>query len=332
MPETNCILVTGGAGYIGSVVSQLLTEENYDVIVIDDLSKGHKQAIAKNAAFYEVSTLNTDALENVFRKTSRIRAVMHFAANIEVGESVIKPDKYFYNNVVGSLNILDLAKKYNVEGFIFSSTAAVYGDPDTVPILESSPKLPINPYGVSKFQVEQFLEHYHKAYGIKYSALRYFNACGSYKHLGEDHNPETHLIPNIFKSILKKQFILKIFGNTYDTPDGTAIRDYIHVEDLARAHILALENIFNNKISGEAFNVGSSSGYSVEEVAKTAETITRLEIPREITAPRAGDAPQLIADTKKIQTMLGWKAQHNLESMLSSAWEWHKKHPNGYEN
>jgi len=332
MSEKKTILVSGGAGYIGSVVCQILLEEKYDVIVVDDLSKGHKQAISKKAGFYQCSTLNKVELEKVFKYNPDIKAVMHFAASIEVGESVKWPDKYFYNNVVGSLNIIDLSNKYNLEGFILSSTAAVYGIPDKVPIPEDCPKLPINPYGVSKLQVEQFLKYYHEAFNLKYSCLRYFNACGAYNGLGEDHDPESHLIPNIYKAVLGQQEHLKIFGNNYPTPDGTAIRDYIHVEDLAAAHILALEGIFNNKISNEAFNIGSSSGYSVEEVVSTAEKAASTDIPRIITEPRPGDPPKLIADTEKIQAALGWKPKHDLMSILSSAWEWHNNNPYGYQD
>ena len=329
--NNKCILVTGGAGYIGSVVTRVLIEKNYDVIVVDNLSTGHEQAIPEQTTFYKCSTLNKDELENIFKDNQHISAVMHFAANIEVGESVKKPDKYFYNNVVGSLNIIDLVKKYSINGFIFSSTAAVYGKPDKIPVTEDAPKLPINPYGVSKLHVEHFLKHYHNAYNLKYSCLRYFNACGSYKGLGEDHNPETHLIPNICKAILGKQTTLKVFGKDYNTPDGTAIRDYIHVEDLARAHILALERILNRTISNEAFNIGSNSGYSVKEVIRAAEEVSGKKVPFVIAEPRPGDPPKLVADNSKIKSILGWKPEHNLHSILESAWNWHNTHPDGYK-
>ncbi|MEA1997682.1 MAG: UDP-glucose 4-epimerase GalE, partial [Gemmatimonadota bacterium] len=296
MPNNNTILVTGGAGYIGSVVCKLLVKEGYNIIVVDDLSKGHKKALSPEAKFYQCSTLDIDAFKNVFKENKNIDAIMHFAANIEVGESVKAPDKYFYNNVVGSLNTIDMAKKYGVKGFILSSTAAVYGKPEKVPITEDSHLLPINPYGVSKLQVEQFLKYYYEAFGLKYSCLRYFNACGAYEDLGEDHNPETHLIPNIFKVTLIEKKPLNIFGSNYDTPDGTAIRDYIHVEDLATAHILALKAILDNKISNEMFNIGSSSGYSVLEVVKTSEKIAGEEILHVLAPPRVGDPPRLIAD------------------------------------
>ena len=332
MPEANTILITGGAGYIGSVVCKLLIKEGYQIIIVDDLSKGHKKALAPEAKFYQCSTLNKETLESIFKENLNIKAIMHFAASIEVGESVKEPDKYFYNNVLGSLNTIDVAKKYNVEGFILSSTAAVYGKPDKVPITEDSPLFPINPYGVSKLQVEQFLKYYHEAYGLKYSCLRYFNACGSYEGLGEDHNPETHLIPNIFKVCLIEKKPLNIFGNKYDTPDGTAIRDYIHVEDLAKAHILALQAILSKKISSEIYNIGSNSGYSVLEVVKTAEKVAGEEVPYILSQPRPGDPPRLIADNSKIQKELGWKSTHDLTSILSSAYEWHKKNPKGYED
>lgn len=326
------LLVTGGAGYIGSVVCKILSKEKYNVIIIDDLSNGHKEAVAADATFYQCSTLDKEGLENIFKEHPDICGILHFAANIEVQESVSNPAKYFYNNVVGSLNVIDIAKKFELKAFIFSSTAAVYGNPSIIPIPENSPTLPINPYGVSKLQVEQFLEHYYRAHNLKYACLRYFNACGSYDGLGEDHKPETHLIPNAIKVALGKERILNIFGNTYNTPDGTAIRDYVHVEDLAIAHILALEAILSNEISNDSFNVGSSSGYSVQEVVSTIEKISNEEIPSVVTAARAGDPPRLVASTDKINKVLGWKPKHDLKSIIVSAWQWHKEHPYGYKD
>lgn len=331
MSKKCTVLVTGGAGYIGSIVSKKLIEEEYNVIIVDDLSKGHKEAIQPKAKFYQCCTLDKTKFEKVFKENTNIDAIIHFAANIEVGESVELPGKYFYNNVVGSLNTIDLAKDNNIKAFIFSSTAAVYGNPLSVPIKEDSLTIPINPYGVSKLQVEQFLQAYYKAYNLNYAILRYFNACGAYKGFGEDHSPETHLIPNIFKTALGKQEALKIFGNDYDTKDGTAIRDYIHIEDLASAHILALEGILNNKISNDAFNIGCGSGYSVKEVFETAKEVSSIDIPYEMTGKRAGDSARLIADTTKIQQLLGWKPEHDLKSILSTAWEWHKNNPEGYQ-
>jgi UDP-glucose 4-epimerase len=324
--------VTGGAGYIGSVVCQLLLKEKYEVIVLDDLSNGHKSALPEEVKFYNCSTLNKQELEKVFQENPGIRGVMHFAAFIEVGESVKEPAKYFYNNVLGSLNVIDVAKSHGVKGFIFSSTAAVYGIPFKIPIVESTPTMPINPYGMSKLQTEQILKYYHQAYNFKFAALRYFNACGAYNGLGEDHSPETHLIPNVIKVALKKERVLNIFGNDYDTPDGTAIRDYIHVEDLAIAHILALEAIFEDQISNEIFNIGSGTGYSVQEIATTLEKVASEEIPSTMTARREGDPPVLIADTEKIQKMLNWHPKHDLKSIIESAWAWHKNHPEGYKD
>lgn len=332
MTNNETILVTGGAGYIGSVVSHVLQEEGFSVIIVDDLSKGHKNALAPKAKFYKCSTLDKEAFSAVFKENPDIKGIMHFAASIEVGESVKKPDKYFYNNVLGSLNTIDLANQHGIEGFILSSTAAIYGNPETIPIPENCPAKPINPYGLSKLQVEQFLQYYHEAYGFKYSALRYFNACGGYKHLGEDHNPESHLIPNILKVPLGQNNEIKIFGDTYNTKDGTPIRDYIHVEDLAKAHILALKAIFKGKISNEAFNIGSKSGYSVLEVLEMAEKVTGKKIPKIITGPREGDPEQLIADNTKIRNILGWQPKHNLESIITSAWQWHSSNPYGYQN
>jgi len=328
----NSILVTGGAGYIGSVVCQLLLKEKYNVIIIDDLSRGHKKAIPVEAKFYQCSTLDRKAIEKVLRENPDIKGIIHFAAFIEVGESVKKPDLFFNNNVTGSLNIIDIANKAGIKAFIFSSSAAVYGIPFKIPIPESSPAIPINPYGVTKLQVEQFLKYFHKAYNFKYAALRYFNACGAYKDYGEDHNPETHLIPNAIKVALGQQRVLNIFGNRYDTPDGTAIRDYIHVEDLAIAHIMALEAIFEDKITSEVFNIGSGSGYSVGEIASTLEKVSSEEIPTVMTAPREGDPPVLVADINKISSTLGWQPKHNLHSILESAWKWHKGNPDGYKD
>lgn len=332
MSENKTILVTGGAGYIGSVTCQLLLKENYRLIVVDDLSKGHKDALPKNCKFYQVSTLDKEKLREVFKDNLDIAAVIHFAANIEVSESTVNPGKYFYNNVVGSLNVIDLAKEFDLKGFIFSSTAAVYGTPKEVPITEEAPTLPINPYGISKLQVEQFLNYYHKAHKLKYVALRYFNACGAYNNYGEDHNPESHLIPIAIKVAMKQDGVLNIFGNQYPTRDGTAIRDFIHVEDLASAHVLALNGILNNTITNEVFNVGNGIGYTVQEVVEMIEKVSGEEVPSAMTASRAGDPPLLVASKNKIESRLGWKPIHNLESMIQTAWNWHKKNPNGYLN
>lgn len=331
MAVKETILVAGGAGYIGSTVCRLLVTEQYNVIVLDDLSSGHKQALSPGIKLYKGSTLDKDFIDSVFLENPDIKGVMNFAGKIEVGESVKNPSKYFYNNVVGSLNLIDSAKTHNIKAFIFSSSAAVYGIPDKVPILEDNTTLPINPYGYSKLQIEQILKYYWEAYNFKHVNLRYFNACGSYNGLGEDHACETHLIPNIFKAILGQESALNIFGNSYNTPDGTAIRDYIHIEDLAISHILALEALLRNTINSETFNVGSGCGYSIGEVIKTVEKVTSKKVPVNFTAPRQGDPPSLIADSSKIKRTLNWKPKHNLDSIIESAWQWHKNNPNGYQ-
>lgn len=320
------ILITGGAGYIGSVVSLMLYEAGYsDIVVIDDLSTGYKENILPIAKFYNLSTQDKHAVESVFKENQDIKGIIHFAANIEVGESVVDPQKYYYNNVFGSLNLIDVARKYNVEAFIFSSTAAVYGIPEVIPILETSPTKPINPYGVTKLQVEQILDSYNKAFGFKYCALRYFNACGSYKHLGERHNPETHLIPNAIRAVTGKKSVFTLFGKDYDTLDGTPIRDYIAVEDLGSAHILALEALFNHKFPSNIFNVGTGTGYSVQEVLNTIERISGKSINTEIHPRRPGDPAKLVACSDKIKLLLGWKPKNNINDIIQSAWEYHSK-------
>ena len=332
MSKNETILLTGGAGYIGSVTSKILLERSYNVIVVDNLSTGYKDALSEDIKFYQVSTLDKEDLKTVFEQNLDIKAIMHFASNIEVGESVINPSKYFYNNVVGGLNIIDAAREYNIEGFIFSSTAAVYGEPKVIPIPEDSLTSPINPYGVSKLHLENYLKYYFNAYKLKHVILRYFNACGAYKNLGENHHPESHLIPNAIKSVLGGNNSLNIWGNKYNTPDGTPIRDYIAVEDIANAHILALEAILSNNISNEILNIGNGLGYSVMEIVQMIEKVTGKKVPYTIKPARPGDTSVLIAGIDKIQQILHWKPMRNLEHIISSAYEWHKNHPNGYEN
>lgn len=320
------ILVTGAAGYIGSVVSLMLHESGYkDIVIIDDLTKGHKDNILPSAKFYNVSTQDKPSINKVFNENKDIKGIIHFAASIEVGESVLDPQKYYYNNVLGSLNLIDVAKNYDVEAFIFSSTAAVYGIPENIPIIEDSLTRPINPYGITKLQVEQILDSYNRAYGFKYCALRYFNACGAYKNLGERHDPETHLIPNAIRAITGKNPVFKLFGNDYDTPDGTPVRDYISVEDLGSAHILALEALLNKKFTKNIFNVGKGIGYSVQEVLNTIEKVSGKKIEVEICERRIGDPAKLVASSDKIKNILGWNAKNNLEDIIKSSWNFHLK-------
>lgn len=330
MSKDQTILVTGGAGYIGSITCKKLLELNYNVIIIDDLSTGYKQALPKNAKLYNVSLNDKEKIKVIFKENADLKAIIHFAGSIEVSESVLNPSKYFNNNIIAGLNLIDIAKEFNIEGFIFSSSAAVYGIPCEIPISETSITAPVNPYGLTKLHIEEYLKYYNKAYNLNYVSLRYFNACGSYKDLGENHKPESHLIPSAIKVVLNKKKILYLYGNDYDTNDGTAIRDYIHVEDLALAHIYSLEALLDKKFSAEVFNIGNGYGYSVMDIIKTIEKTTGLPVPISIKPRRLGDPPVLVANTEKIQAQLCWKPIHNIESIIESAWNWHKKFPDGY--
>lgn len=324
------ILVIGGAGYIGSITAQHLLQTGHEVVVFDNLSRGHKQAVPQDCTFVHGDMLNEDDLEPVFSE-HRIQAVMHFAALSLVGESCEDPAKYFKNNVSNGLNVLDMMLKHGVKKFVFSSTAAVYGEPDRSPILESFPLVPTNPYGDTKLAFEKALKWYSSAYGLRYTSLRYFNAAGAAGDLGEDHSPETHLIPLVLEVARGKREHVTIFGDDYDTPDGTCIRDYIHVKDLARAHAIAVEHLHAEGESN-VFNLGNGKGSSVQEVIETARKVTSHSIPAKIGPRRAGDPSTLVASNEKIQQILGWKPQHAaLESIIGDAWVWHQKYPAGYE-
>lgn len=335
------ILVTGASGYIGSHTAKYLLENGYDIVTIDNYTLGNKDAnkelkkIAKEngAKFksYSVDIADSKGVGKIF-KDNKIDAVVHFAAYSQVGESVKDPYKYYLNNTAKTTMLLDEMRKANVNKIVFSSTAATYGDPDAneIPIKESTPQKPINPYGKSKLMIENIMDDADKAYGLKSIRLRYFNVAGSATdgRLGEEHNPETHLIPNILyaaKAQAKgeggKPF--KMFGTDYPTPDGTCVRDYIHVEDLARAHGLALQKLMNGGETG-FYNLGSGSGYSVKEVYETAKDVTGVDIPLVIEDKRAGDPPTLIASNEKAKEELGWEPQKSLEDMISSAWNWIK--------
>jgi UDP-glucose 4-epimerase len=320
------VLVTGGAGYIGSVTSRLLFEAGYEVVVFDNLSEGHRSAVLHPVRLLIGDLGDAQLVDEVMRK-EQPDAVMHFAGLIKVGESTEKPDCYFYNNVACGINLLNSCLRYRVNKLVFSSTAAVYGTPQKVPITEDFPLAPANPYGDSKKIFEELLAAYSRASGLYYCALRYFNVAGAYRGLGEDHRPETHLIPRILRSLLKKGEVFQIYGDDYPTPDGTCIRDYIHIYDLARAHILALEALKGKNL---IYNLGSARGYSVKEVFATAEKVTGRRIPFEVVGRRAGDVPVLIASSEKIKKELGWKPEHSLEDMIGDAWEWHRSHPDGY--
>jgi len=322
------ILVTGAAGYIGSVCSEALLSRGHGVVALDNLLYGHRAAVPTSAKFCGADLAVISQLEEVF-SAHRIDAVMHFAGEIVVSKSVRLPSTFYAANVACSINLLDAMVRHGVGKFIFSSTAAVYGEPEHIPITEDHRKAPINPYGKSKLVFEQILGDYRAYTGLKYVVLRYFNAAGASIERGEAHREETHLIPKVLEAAAGLIPQLDIFGGDYPTPDGSCVRDYIHVLDLADAHVRALEEI--DRVPGEAFNVGTSHGYSNLEVMKTAARITARPVPHKISARRAGDPAVLVASNEKLKSKLGWVAQHSsLEEILQSAWEWRKKFPNGY--
>ena len=326
------ILVCGGAGYIGSHTVKELLDKGYEVVVVDSLETGHKKAVDERAVLCIGNISDGTFLENVFAKHN-IDAVIDFAAYSLVGESVKEPAKYFENNVGGTLSLLSKMREHNVKYIVFSSTAATYGEPENIPILETDRTLPTNPYGESKLCVEKILRWFDEAYGIKYSVLRYFNAAGAHKSgtIGEDHFPESHLIPIILQVALGKREFIGVFGDDYPTEDGTCIRDYIHVTDLANAHILSLEKTMDENKS-RTYNLGNGKGFSVKEVIEMTRKVTGKEIPEKVEPRRAGDPSVLIASSEKIIKELGWQPQYNtLEKIIDSAWQWHKNHPNGFE-
>ena len=313
------VLVVGGAGYIGSHATRALRRHGYEVIIYDNLSTGYK-FLADGFELIAGDIADPAKLAEVMK---RAEAVMHFAAHAYVGESVQNPRKYFQNNVEAALTLLNTALDAGVRRFVFSSSCAVYGIPLTVPIPESNPRQPVNPYGVSKLFVENALEAYDRAYGMRFASLRYFNAAGADEsgEIGELHEPETHLIPLALAAAAGKGGELQVFGTDYPTPDGTCIRDYIHVNDLAEAHVLALEQVAKNNES-LALNLGTGHGYSVMEVIKTVEGITGRAVPRRIAPRRAGDPPALVADSKRAHQFLGWRPSRSLEEVVSTAWKW----------
>lgn len=326
------ILVTGGAGYIGSHVVCELLSGNEEIIVVDNLQKGHRSAVL-GGKFYQGDIRDKDFMDQVFSKHD-IDAVIHFAADSLVGESVTVPLKYYYNNVYGTQCLIEKMVQYGVKHIVFSSTAATYGEPERTPILESDRTLPTNPYGETKLAIEKMLHWCDEAYGVKSVCLRYFNAAGAHKSgkIGEDHRPETHLVPIIMEVATGKRDSIHIFGDDYDTPDGTCIRDYIHVSDLAKAHILALDKLRAGSGS-KVYNLGNGEGFSVKQVIECARKVTGQKINSVISPRRPGDPAVLVASSQKIKDELGWKPEENdLETILYSAWEWHRKHPNGYQD
>jgi len=325
------VLIIGGAGYIGSHMSKYLAKRNYSPIVLDNLVHGHREAV-RWGPFMEGSMDDPELLASAF-ETYPIDVVMHFGAFCYVGESVEDPSKYYRNNVAATITLLERMIEHHVDKFIFSSSCATYGEPEGIPITENHPQNPINPYGRSKFMVEQILQDFAHAYGLRYVSLRYFNAAGADPEgeIGEDHDPETHLIPLVLRTAMGQRDAIHIFGTEYPTKDGTCIRDYIHVDDLAQAHFLALERLLNESPGG-TYNLGNGTGFSVREVIEVARKVTGRDIPIKITEKRPGDPAVLIGSSKKAMMELGWKPRFNdLHTVIETAWHWHKSHPDGYK-
>jgi len=320
------IFVTGGAGYIGSVCAEALLQRGDEVTIFDNLTEGHRTAMDSRATFIQGDLSDPKSISLAIA-TSRPDAVMHFAANAQVAESMENPYKYFHNNVCGGLNLLNAMVEHSVKRLVFSSTCATFGTPDRVPIDESVPQVPVNPYGESKLMFEKILRWFDQIHGIQFAALRYFNVAGATERLGEHHRVESHLIPSVLRVALGQRTHAEIFGTDHPTPDGTCIRDYIHVLDLAEAHILALE------ISkSDSFNLGTGGGTSVKEVIEACRRVTGHEIPAVAKPRRPGDPARLVASSEKAQRELGWNPQfQNIDSIVESAWRWHKAHPHGYE-
>ena len=324
------ILVVGGAGYIGSHMCKRLAREGYTPVVLDNLGRGHREAV-KWGSFEQGDAGDAAVLEKVFAAYP-IAAVMHFAAFAYVGESVTHPARYYRNNMAEALGLLEAMVRFKVSRFIFSSTCAIYGEPEAIPIPESHPQQPINPYGWTKRVVEQMLADFRRAYGLESISLRYFNAAGADPdgEIGEDHDPETHLIPLVLRTALGRRKEIAVFGDDYPTPDGTCIRDYVHVNDLAAAHLTALERLFEGKPGG-SYNLGNGTGYSVREVIDTARSVTGREIPERIVPRRPGDPSRLIGSSDLARHELGWRPDFpDLSSIIETAWRWHVAHPRGY--
>ena len=324
------ILVTGAAGYVGSICAQVLIERGLRVVALDNLMEGHRQAVPEQAVFVDCDLGDRQRLGPVF-STHRLDAVMHFAGEALVEKSVREPSTFYAANVACGVNLLDAMIRHGVKDFIFSSTAAVYGEPETVPIPEDHPKRPINPYGRTKLLFEQILEDYRRDTGLRFVSLRYFNAAGASAERGEDHRKESHLIPRLLQVALGQRENFQVNGTDYPTPDGTCVRDYVHILDIAEAHLLALEQI--ERVSGQAFNVGNNRGYSVREVLEAARRITARTIPSVETPRRPGDPATLVASSEKLRRDLGWSPGHSeLQIILESAWKWKLEFPHGYDS
>lgn len=327
------ILVLGGAGYIGSHTVYELIDKGHEVVIIDNLETGHIEAVHEKARFYEGDIRDRAFVDHVL-DNEKVDAVIHFAANSLVGESMVDPLKYYDNNLCGTKVLLESMIAHDVKKIVFSSTAATYGEPERIPILEEDKTEPTNTYGETKLSMEKMFKWTDRAHGLKYVSLRYFNACGAHKSgmIGEAHKQETHLIPLILQVPLKQREAITIFGEDYDTKDGTCIRDYIHVTDLAQAHILAVEYLMKGNDSN-IFNLGNGIGFTVKEVIDTARKVTKEEIKAVVSKRRAGDPAKLIASSDKAKTILGWKPEHaDLEEIIADAWRWHKAHPQGFQS
>lgn len=325
------VLVLGGAGYIGSHTVSELIDAGEEVVIADNLETGHIEAVHKDATFYQGDTRDRAFVDSVFEK-EKIDGVIHFAANSLVGESMTDPLKYYDNNLNGTKVLLQSMVAHGVDKIVFSSTAATYGEPESIPILETDRTEPTNPYGETKLSMEKMMKWTGVAHGLRYVALRYFNACGAHVggHIGEAHSPESHLIPLILQVPNGQREAINIFGDDYDTKDGTCVRDYIHVTDLAQAHILAMKYLMDGKES-DVFNLGNGVGFTVKEVIEAARRVTGHPIPAVVAPRRGGDPAKLIASSAKAKEVLGWKPEHaDLEEIIETAWNWHKNHPNGF--
>jgi UDP-glucose 4-epimerase len=320
------LLVTGGAGYIGSIVAQQLLEAGHEVVVLDNLVRGHRAAVPEGAQLLEVDLLDEPATREAL--TQGFDGVLHFAALALVAESVAHPERYHRSNHVGALNLLDAMRDAGVRRLVFSSTCAVYGEPETVPMHEDIPATPVNAYGNSKLAIDRMIADECRAHGLAAASLRYFNVAGARGGLGEDHDPETHLIPLVLRAAAGASDHVKVFGTDYPTRDGTAVRDYIHIEDLGRAHVLALEAAEPGRHA--VYNLGTGHGYTVKEVVDAARRVTGREIPAREEPRRPGDPPELVAASDRIKRELGWEPQKTLEDMIADAWAWHQAHPDGY--
>jgi len=322
------ILVTGGAGYVGSVCAEQLVKQRHRVVCYDNLSAGHRAAVAPGVLFVRGDLAEAAKLDRVCREY-KIGAVMHFAATALVEESMRNPALFYRNNVSSSLTLLNVLAENKVTKLVFSSSAAVYGEPQTVPIREDHPTAPINPYGETKLVLERALAWYQRAYGLEFVCLRYFNAAGATKLLGEDHRPETHLLPRLLQSLHGPSAQFAIYGNDYPTPDGTCVRDFVHVSDIAQAHVLALRKL--SKLKYVIYNVGSGKGHSIREVVDSAERLTGRKLSVRISPRRSGDPASLVASADRLREELGWKPRHlDLDSIVGTAWDWKRRHPEGY--